>query len=142
MTVEEVKAMLKSARSVERQAARVREKIELNRELYGSVKCGLGGIVNVQGGERTPQQEYVCIRLEDLYNEYGRVLNELCALQKEIASALISLDPIEREIINGVMDGKTYEQIGIAVGYSDSTVKRKKRAALKKIAENTKVDPP
>lgn len=141
MTIEEVEHMIKSARSVQRQVVCLQNRIEEVRMLFGSVRSPTIG-APVQGGEKITQQEYVYYKLEELYKRYGNALDSLCDMQRQLDSALKSLDPIEREILSGVIDGKTYAQIGDMVGYSDSTIKRKKRVALKKIAENTKVDPP
>ncbi len=145
MTIEEVKSLISSARSIEREVKRMKEEIEARRDELTSVKSALGGSVAVMSSERISMPENVYFRLEELYNQYSAALQRQYDKRDEIETAITELDPLEQEIVRAWIDGKTEEQIGAKVGYSRPTISRcKKRILIKlsKVVDKLKVDTP
>ncbi len=134
MTIEEVKSLISSARSIEREVKRMKEEIEARRDELTSVKSALGGSVVVMSSERLSMPENVYFRLEELYNQYSAALQHQYDKRDEIETAITELDPLEQEIVRAWIDGKTEEQIGEKVGYSDRTVRNYKKRILVKLA--------
>ncbi len=133
MTSEEVKQLIESARSIERERERIKQYIDEKREELVSVKSPLSGSVAVMSSEQLSVPERVYFRLEELYVQYSDVLQRLTDKLREIEKAISVLDPIEQEIVRAWIDGKTEEQIGSQIGYSRPTVSRYKRCILVKL---------
>ena len=134
MTIEEVKELIQSAKSIERESERLKQEIEQRREELLSIKSAMSG-ARVISSERLSMPERVHFRLEKLYNQYSDTLQALCDKRRDIENAIVALEPIEQEIVRAWVDGKTEEQIGAIVGYTDRTVRRKKRCILIKLSE-------
>ncbi len=141
MTSEEVKQLIESARSIERERDRIKQYIDEKRGELVSVKSPLGGSVTVMSSEQLSVPERVYFRLEELYVQYSEVLQRLTDKLREIENAISVLDPLEQEIVRAWIDGKTEEQIGEIVGYSYKTIRRKKKKILIKLS-NLKSCPP
>ncbi len=142
MTSEEVKQLIESAKSIERERDRIKHYIDEKRAELTSIKSPLGGSVAVKTSEqRLSVLERVYFRLEELYVQYGDVLQKFTDKRREIETAISTLDPLEQEIVRAWIDGKTEEQIGEKVGYSDRTVRRVKKRILVKLS-NMKSCPP
>lgn len=142
MTVEEVKELIASARSIERECERVREEIEAKREELLSAKSALRGGTPVMTSESLSMPERVYFCLEKLYNQYSELMQSVFDRRAEIEKAIAQLDPLEQEIVRAVIAGKTEEQIGKQVWCSRSSVQRAKRRILIKIADWYKYDAP
>lgn len=133
MTVEEVKLLIHSAKSTERESERLKQEIERRREELLSIRSALGGSERVVSSEKLSMPERVYFALEKLYTQYSAALQRLYDSLAEIERVISTLDPIEQEIVQGMIDGKTEEQIGRNIGYSRSSVQRAKRRILVKI---------
>ena len=133
MTMEEVKEMIQSAKSIERESVRMKQEIEQRREELLSVKSAMGG-ERVISSDKLSMPERVYFSLETLYTQYSSVLQQLHDKRGEIERSIAALDPIEQEIVRAWIDGKTEEQIGATVGYSYRTVRRYKKRILVKLA--------
>ena len=136
MTTEEVKEMIQSAKSIERESVRMKQEIEQRREELLSIKSTLGGD-RVMSSEKLSMPERVYFRLEELYMQYSDTLQRLYESRKALERAISELDPIEQEIVRAWIDGKTEEQIGATVGYSWRTVHRYKKRILLKMSNVT-----
>ena len=141
MTVDEVQQLLKSAGAIERECERMRNEIEQRREELIGVKSTMCGIDKVMSSDTLSMPERVYFRLEELYNQYGDILQKQYDKRNEIETAIGKLDAVEQEIVRAMIAGKTEEQIGEIVGYTDRTIRRKKRRILLKLA-NRKSCPP
>lgn len=141
MTIEEVKALIASARSIEREVKRMREEIEELRQTLLSVKSSLRASTPVLTSESLSMPERVYFRLEELYNQYSAMLQKQYDKTAEIEEAIAQLDPLEQEIVRAVIAGKTEEQIGAQVGYSDRTVRNYKKRILIKLSEIKSLPP-
>lgn len=135
MTTEEIKELIQSVKSIERESERVKQEIEQRREEMLSIHSTLNGGVHVMNSAQFSMPERVCFALEKLYDQYSDVLQRLSEKRREIEAAIATLDPIEQEIVRAWVDGKTEEQIGKKVGYSDRTVRRQKRRILVKLSK-------
>lgn len=133
MTTDEVKAMIQSVKSIERESVRIKQEIEQRREELLSIKSTMG-YDRVMSSEQLSMPERVCFSLEKLYTQYSDVLQRLHDKRSEIETAISALDPIEQEIVRAWIDGKTEEQIGITVGYSGRTVRNYKKRILVKLS--------
>ncbi|MCH5165636.1 MAG: hypothetical protein J1G01_04475 [Clostridiales bacterium] len=140
-TTDEVKEMIQSAKSIERECERFKREIKQRREELLSIKSVMGGSERVMSSEQISMPERVYFSLEKLYVQYSNVLQQLNDKRNEIEQAISALDPIEQEIVRAWINGKTEEQIGAAVGYSGRHVRRVKRAILIKLS-NLKTCPP
>ncbi len=134
MTTDEVKQLIQSTMSIERERNRIKQCIDEKRAELVSVKSPLGSSVTVVSNEQVSVPERVYFRLEELYAQYSDVLQRLTDKHREIESAISTLDPLEQEIVRAWIDGKTEEQIGKTVGYSDRTVRNYKKRILVKLA--------
>lgn len=134
MTVEEVKLLIQSAKSTERESKRLKQEIERRREELLSIRSALGGSERVVSSEKLSMPERVYFALEKLYTQYSDALQRLYDSRAEIERVISTLDPIEQEIVHAWIDGKTSDQIGRGVGYSDRTVKRYKKRILLKLS--------
>ncbi|MDE7406467.1 MAG: hypothetical protein K2M89_06315 [Clostridiales bacterium] len=132
MTTQEVKDMIQSAKSIERESVRMQQEIEQRREELLSVKSAIGG-ERVMSSEKLSMPERVYFSLEKLYTQYSDVCQRLHDKRGEIEQAISTLDPIEQEIVRAWINGKTEEQIGTTVGYSRPTIARYKRRILVKL---------
>ncbi len=140
MTTDEVKAMIQSVKSIERESVRIKQEIDQRREELLSIKSTMGGD-RVMSSEQLSMPERVCFSLEKLYTQYSDVLQRLQDKRIEIETAISALDSIEQEIVRAWIAGKTEEQIGITVGYSGRTVRNYKKRILVKLS-NVKSLPP
>lgn len=141
MTTEEVKELIESAKSTEREVERMRAEIEQRREELLTVRSSMSGGDRVINSEKLSMPERVYFRLEELYVQYNDVLQRLSDKQREIENAISALDPLEQEIVRAWIDGKTEEQIGATVGYSRPTIARRKKRILLKLSR-IKIDTP
>lgn len=135
MNIDEVKNLITSARSIEREERRMRDEIEALRDDLTSIKSGLGSCVAVKSSEKVSMPERVYFRLEKLYDQYSATLQRLTDKRAEIETAIAELEPIEQEIVRAWIDGKTEEQIGATVGYSRRSVQYIKRRILLRLSE-------
>ncbi len=135
MTIDEVKNLISSARSIEREVKRMEEEIEARRDELTSIKSALGGSVAVMSSERISMPENVYFRLEELYNQYSAALQRQYDKRDEIETAITELDPLEQEIVRAWIDGKTEEQIGATVGYSRRSIQYIKKRILLRLSE-------
>lgn len=145
MTVDEVKLLLKSAQAIERECERMREEIEQRREELIGVKSAMNGADRVVSSDTLSMPERVYFRLEELYNQYGDILQKQYDKRNEIEAAIGKLDAVEQEIVRAMIAGKTEEQIGKSVGYSRPTIARYKKKILIKLSKSPnirKVDTP
>ncbi len=145
MTVDEVKQLLKSAGAIERECERMRNEIEQRREELIGVKSTMRGIDKVMSSDTLSMPERVYFRLEELYNQYGDILQKQFDKRNEIEAAIGKLDAVEQEIVRAMIAGKTEEQIGKSVGYSRPTIARYKKKILIKLSKSPnirKVDTP
>lgn len=141
MTIDEVKALLASARAIERECERMRGEIEQRREELLGIKSAMNGADRVIASDTLSMPERVYFRLEELYNQYSDILQKQFDKRNEIEAAIGKLDAVEQEIVRAMIAGKTEEQIGKIVGYTDRTIRRKKRRIMLKLA-NRKSCPP
>lgn len=141
MTIDEVKALLASARAIERECERMRGEIEQRREELLGIKSAMNGADRVIASDTLSMPERVYFRLEELYNQYSDILQKQFDKRNEIETAIGKLDAVEQEIVRAMIAGKTEEQIGKIVGYTDRTIRRKKRRIMLKLA-NRKSCPP
>ncbi|WP_438846865.1 hypothetical protein [Anaerocaecibacter muris] len=133
MTTNEVKELILSAKSIKRESERIKQEIEQRREELLSIQSTMGGGDRVMSSEKLSMPERVYFSLEKLYTQYSEVLQRLHDKNNQIESAIASLDPLEQEIVRAWIDGKTEEQIGVAVGYTRPTIARYKRRILVKL---------
>ena len=135
MTTDEVKELIQSAKSIERESARMEQEIEQQREELLSIKSAMSGNARIISSEQLSMPERVYFRLENLYIQYGEVLQRLSDKRRDIENAIAILEPIEQEIARAWIAGKTEEEIGDIVGYCGRTVRRKKKRILVKLAK-------
>lgn len=140
MSIEDVKLLIISAQSAEREVARFRSEIDKKREELIGIPSALCAD-KVVASEKISMPERVYFRLEQLYNLYSSALQRQYEKLTQLESAIAELDTIEQEIVRAWIDGKTEEQIGAQVGFSRPTVSRYKRRILIKMS-NIKVDTP
>lgn len=140
MTIEEVKSLITSAQSIEREISRMKREIEARRQELLSIKSSLGGSSPVVSSVKMSVPEKVYFGLEELYSQYNILLQCQYDKREEIERAISTLDPLEQEIARSWIAGKTEEQIGRDVGYSRSSVQRAKRRILVRIAASVKDD--
>lgn len=133
MTTNEVKELILSAKSIKRESERIKQEIEQRREELLSIQSTMGGGDRVMSSEKLSMPERVYFSLEKLYTQYSEVLQRLHDKNNQIESAIASLDPLEQEIVRAWIDGKTEEQIGVAVRYTRPTIARYKRRILVKL---------
>lgn len=136
MTTNGVKELILSAKSIKRESERLKQEIEQRREELLSVQSTMGGGDRVMSSEKLSMPERVYFSLEKLYTQYSEVLQRLHDKNNQIESAIASLDPLEQEIVRAWIDGKTEEQIGVAVRYSRPTIARYKRRILVKLTRS------
>lgn len=141
MTIDEIKQLIQSAKSIERESVRIEQEIEQRREDLLSVKSVMCG-ERVINSAQTSMPERVYFSLEKLYTQYNDMLQRLHCKRCEIEVAIAELDPIEQEIVRAWINGKTEEQIGMQIGYSRATIARRKRRILIKLGKIAKVDTP
>lgn len=140
MSIEDVKLLILSAQSAEREVARFRSEIDKKREELIGIPSALCA-EKVVASEKISMPERVYFRLEQLYNLYSAALQRQYEKLMQLESAIAELDTIEQEIVRAWIDGKTEEQIGAQVGFSRPTISRYKRRILIKMS-NIKVDTP
>ncbi len=136
MTITEAKDLILSAKSIKRESERMKQEIEQRREELLSIQSTMGGGDRVMSSEKLSMPERVYFSLEKLYTQYSGVLQRLHDKNNQIESAIASLDPLEQEIVRAWIDGKTEEQIGVAVRYSRPTIARYKRRILVKLTRS------
>lgn len=134
MTIDEVKQLIQSAKSIERESERMKQEIEQRREELLNVKSVMGG-ERVMNSEKLSMPERVYFSLEKLYTQYSALLQKQYDSREQINNAISALDPIEQEIVRAWIDGKTEEQIGLKVGYSRRTVQYMKKKILLRLSE-------
>lgn len=133
-TIDDVKVLFESARSIDREIQRLRADIEERRqELLGTRHPAESVRVMSSRSDSIPERVYFA--LEKLYVQYSELLQQQLFQRAELENAIKSLDPIEQEIARAIIAGKTEEQIAQVVGYSRPTIARKKRRILLKIAK-------
>ena len=115
MTTNGVKELILSAKSIKRESERMKQEIAQRREELLSIQSTMGGGDRVMSSEKLSMPERVYFSLEKLYTQYSEVLQRLHDKNNQIESAIASLDPLEQEIVRAWIDGKTEEQIGVAV---------------------------
>lgn len=135
MTVEEVKLLIQSAKSTERESERLKQEIERRREELLSIRSTLGDSERVISSEKLSMPERVYFALEKLYAQYSDALQRLYDSRAEIERVISTLDPLEREIVHAWIDGKTEEQVGAQVGYSRRSVQYIKKRILVRLSE-------
>ncbi len=136
MTITEAKDLILSAKSIKRESERMKQEIEQRRVELLSIQSTMGGGDRVMSSEKLSMPERVYFSLEKLYTQYSEVLQRLHDKNNQIESAIASLDPLEKEIVRAWIDGKTEEQIGVAVRYSRPTIARYKRRILVKLTRS------
>lgn len=136
MTIDEVKALLASARAIERECERMRGEIEQRREELLGIKSAMNGADRVIASDTLSMPERVYFRLEELYNQYSDILQKQFDKRNEIETAIGKLDAVEQEIVRAMIAGKTEEQIGKSVGYSRRSVQYKKKRILLRLSES------
>lgn len=136
MTTNGVKELILSAKSIKRESERMKQEIAQRREELLSIQSTMGGGDRVMSSEKLSMPERVYFSLEKLYTQYSEVLQRLHDKNNQIESAIASLDPLEQEIVRAWIDGKTEEQIGVAVRYSRPTIARYKRRILVKLTRS------
>lgn len=141
MTVEEVKLLIQSVKSTERESKRLKQEIERRREELLSIRSTLGGSERVVSSEKLSMPERVYFALEKLYTQYSDALQRLYDSRAEIERVISTLDPIEREIVYAWIDGKTEEQVGAQVGYTGRTVRNYKKRILIKLSMSKSLPP-
>lgn len=135
MTREEIKKLIETARSMERECKRMKDEIEARRQELLSVKSSVVGKVRVMESAENSMPEYVYFALEELYKQYSAILQQQCELQKQVEIEISKLDPIEQEIFRATVAGKTEREIGAMIGYTDRTVRNYKRKLTAKLAQ-------
>lgn len=134
MTIDEVKQLIQSAKSIDRESERMKQEIEQRREELLNVKSAMGG-ERVMSSDQLSMPERVYFSLEKLYTQYSALLQKQYDSRELINNAISALDPIEQEIVRAWIDGKTEEQIGLKVGYSRRTVQYMKKKILLRLSE-------
>lgn len=145
MTTNEAKKLINSAKSTEREVARVKKEIDERREELLGIGSSLRGGDKVMASETISMPERVYFSLEALYVQLSNLLQKLYDIREELEKAISTLDPLEQEIVRAWIAGNTEEQIGKKVGYSRPTISRHKRRILIKLSEvvdRLKVDTP
>lgn len=137
ITSAEVKSLILSAQSIERESRRIKQEIDKRREELLSIPSALSR-ERIVSSEKLSMPERVCFCLESLYVQYSDVLQRLHVKRDEIEQAISTLEPLEQEIVRAWRDGKTEEQIGATVGYSDRTVRNYKKRILIKLSNTEK----
>lgn len=135
MSIDEVKQLIQSAKSIERESERLKQEIEQRREELLSVRSAMGG-ERVVSSESLSMPERVFFALEKLYAQYGDALQKLCDSRAEIERIISALDPIEQELVRAWVDGKTEEQMGKQVGYTGRHIRRIKKRILIRLANS------
>lgn len=127
----EIKKVILSMRSLDREIARLKEEIEMRRrELLQIAPQG----ERVKTSAPTSSvQERVYFALERLYVQLCDLLRRQCDARDEFECAIQMLDPTEQEIARAWAAGRTEEQIGRQVGYSRATIARQKKRILIKL---------
>ena len=135
MTYLEVRNLLADMRAAKRRANAIKARIADIESDAESINSALNNS-GVSGGSMRSRVEELAIKIESEREKHVAALETYFALEDKLASALDSLDPIERDVIIGCyLDGKYNWQVGESIGYSVETIKRKKRSAIRKISE-------
>lgn len=140
MSIEDVKLLILSAKSAEREVARFRAEIDKKREELIGIPSALCAD-KVVTSEKISMPERVYFRLEQLYDLYSAALQRQYEKLTQLESAISELDTIEQEIVRAWIDGKTEEQIGATIGYTGRTVRNYKRRILLKLANKQSLPP-
>lgn len=133
MANEDIKNTIKSLRSIDREIVRIREEIEKRRTTLLSESVHSERVKTSPSNVSIPERVYFA--LEQLYVQLSKVLQQQYKVKVEIENKIASLDPIEQEIARAWAAGKTEEQIGVQVGYSDRTIRRAKVRIANKLTE-------
>ena len=140
MSIEDVKLLIVSAKSAEREVSRFRAEIDKKREELIGIPSALC-VDKVVTSEKISMPERVYFRLEQLYDLYSAALQRQYEKLTQLESAIAELDTIEQEIVRAWIDGKTEEQIGATIGYTGRTVRNYKRRILLKLANKQSLPP-
>lgn len=136
MTFEEAKKLLADLRVAKRRANAIKSRIADIEGDYASIQSSLGGD-GTHGGITQSRVEQLAIRVQEEREKHMLALESYFAIEDKLASALDTLEPIERDIIIGCcMDGKYNWQVAQDVGYEKRNVQYIKVRAIKKLADS------
>ena len=102
---------------------------------YGSIQSIMSGEV-VGGGEFVSKVERLAERVLLEEEKFVKALDEYFAIEDRLAEAIGDLSPEENEVIvEFYMQGYSERKIARIMNYSESTVKRRRVQAIRKISK-------
>lgn len=136
MTFDEAKKLLTDMRAAKRRANAIKARIADIESDSESISSALNNS-GVSGGAMRSRVEELAIKVETEREKHIKALEEYFALEDRLASAIDTLDPIERDVIIGCyMDGKMDWQVWNDVGYEKRNFYYVKKRSIEKIAKH------
>jgi len=144
MTKEDIKAILKSYNAVKAEREQLAARLEeIEARLYAPKGTNLDGMPRSSSGVGSPIERAVA-QHQDLLALYTSQLAQLDATQLRVETLIAALaDPQERALMRcRYLDGLTWEEVCVAVGYSWRQTHNIHARALDKLVElNKEVTP-
>ena len=137
MTFIEAKEMLSDMRAAKRRANAIKARIADLESDAESIQSALSGNGIPTGNAMTSRVEELALRIETEREKHIAALETYFAIEDKLAAAIDTLDPLEREVILAFyLDGKPNWRVGEIIGLEERSVRRYKRKAIQKIADN------
>lgn len=138
MTIQECKHLLSSMRTAKNRARAIRREIEeIEKDIAAlSLRSALGNVQETHGTGISKPVERIVERLDLQHAQLEDAYNEVFAIEDKLAAAIQELPEDEKEVIvDFYMRDRSMTHIYTNQYYSESTAYRRKRTAVKKIAE-------
>lgn len=135
MSFEETKELLKMLARKRKVVDTIQARINVYKTDYGSIQSIMSGEV-VGGGEFVSKVERLAERVLLEEEKFVKALDEYFAIEDRLAEAIGDLSPEENEVIvEFYMQGYSERKIARIMNYSESTVKRRRVQAIRKISK-------
>lgn len=135
MSFEETKELLKMLARKRKVVDTIQARINVYKTDYGSIQSIMSGEV-VGGGEFVSKVERLAERVLLEEEKFVKALDEYFAIEDRLAEAIGDLSPEENEVIvEFYMQGYSERKIARLMNYSESTIKRRRVQAIRKISK-------
>ncbi len=135
MTFEETRELLKTLARKRKRVDAIQERINTYQSDYGAIQSIMAGEI-VGGGEFHSKVELLAERVLVEQEKYVKALEDYFATEDRLAEAIGDLSPEENEVIvEFYMQGYSERKIARIMNYSESTVKRRRVQAIRKISK-------
>lgn len=133
------KERLRQYSAIKKEIRSIRQQLEeVAAEMYAPKKIRLTGLPN-QNGANNEQIERLILKQEKLIKNYYQQLSKLTDERTAIEQSLTELPPTERTVLRcHYLDGKTWEEVCLVVGYSWRQIHRIHSSALQRLREKEK----